>query len=110
MNLSQAWSELLLEHQVVPTDGAKPFVALDPVDGRNWISAISSSFAAMQQNNYQPIIICPAEVRLLVKSSTERDMPRLIVISIDEVMTAGNSISLEVLGEISKDGGGEQGV
>ena len=37
-------------------------------------------------------------------------MPGLIVISIDEVMTAGNSISLEVLGEISKDGGGEQGV
>lgn len=110
MNLSQAWSELLLEHQVVPTDGAKPFVALDPVDGRNWISAISSSFAAMQQNNYQPIIVCPTAVRLLVKSSTEREMPRLIVISIDEVMTAGNSISLEVLGEISKDGGGEQGV
>ena len=83
------------------------FVALDPVDGRNWISAISSSFAAMQQNNYQPIIVCPTAVRLLVKSSTEREMPRLIVISIDEVMTAGNSISLEVLGEISKDGGGE---
>lgn len=110
MNLSQQWAELLLEHQVVPNDGAKPFVALDPVDGRNWISSVGSAFAAMQQNNYQPIIICPAEVRLLVKSSTEREMPGLVVISIDEVMASENAISLEVLGEISKDGGSEHSV
>lgn len=110
MNLSQQWAELLLEHQVVPNDGAKPFVALDPVDGRNWISSVGSAFAAMQQNNYQPIIICPAEVRLLVKSSTEREMSGLVVISIDEVMASENAISLEVLGEISKDGGSEHSV
>ena len=36
-------------------------------------------------------------------------MPGLVVISIDEVMAAGSAISLEVLGEIKKDNGGENG-
>ncbi|MBP5402506.1 MAG: flagellar biosynthesis protein FlhA [Treponema sp.] len=105
MNLSQDWAELLLEHQVIPSDGSKPFVALDPVDGRKWISTVSGAFAAMQQENYQPIIVCPSEVRLLVKSSTEREMPGLVVISIDEIMASGSSVSFEVLGEISMNAG-----
>lgn len=106
MRLSQEWSEKLLEHQVIPPDGSQPFVAFDPVDGRNWISTISEAFAAMNQNNYQPIIVCPTEVRLLVKSSTEREMPGLVVISIDEVIASGSTIKFEVLGEIVKDDGG----
>ncbi|MCR5613420.1 flagellar biosynthesis protein FlhA [Treponema sp.] len=105
MNLGQDWAEILVERQVIPADGAKPYVALDPVDGRAWIKDVSDAIAAMNQNNYQPVIICPSEVRLLVKSSTEREMPGLVVISIEEVMAAGNSISLEVLGEIKKDSG-----
>lgn len=110
MNLSQEWSETLLEHQVIPPDGSQPFVALDPVDGRKWISTVSAAFAAMNQNNYQPIIVCPSEVRLLVKSSTEREMPGLVVISVEEVMASGSTISFEVLGEITKDDGGVKGV
>ena len=105
MNLSQEWAELLVEHQVIPSDGSKPFVALDPVDGRRWISMVSGAFAAMQQENYQPVIVCPGEVRLLVKSSTEREMPGLVVLSIDEVLAAGNSISFEVLGQIEMNDG-----
>ena len=110
MNLSNEWSETLLEHQVIPPDGSQPFVALDPVDGRKWISTVSAAFAAMNQNNYQPIIVCPSEVRLLVKSSTEREMPGLVVISVEEVMASGSTISFEVLGEITKDDGGIKGV
>ncbi|MCR5385763.1 MAG: flagellar biosynthesis protein FlhA [Treponema sp.] len=105
MNLSQEWAERLVEHEVIPNDGSKPFVALDPVDGRKWISTVSGAFAAMQQENYQPIIVCPAEVRLLVKSSTEREMPGLVVISIDEVLAAGSSVSFEVLGQIEVNDG-----
>ncbi|MBQ0004189.1 MAG: flagellar biosynthesis protein FlhA [Treponema sp.] len=107
MNLSQDWAETFIEHQVLPADGAQPYVALDRVDARKWLATVSNAFAQMNQNNYQPVIICPAEVRQLVKSSTEREMPGLVVISIDEVMSSGSAISLEILGEITKDEGGE---
>ena len=100
MHLSQDYAEFLLSHQAIPSDGSRPFAALDPVDGRKWISDVSASFAAMQDRGYQPIILCPNEVRALVKSSTERELPGIVALSVHEVLAAGNSISLEVLGEI----------
>ena len=101
MTLSQEWTEKIVEHQNIPADGSMPMVALDPPDARRWIEAVSKAFASMQQSNYQPIIICPAEIRVLVKSSTQNQMPGLVVISFDEIMACGSSVSLEVLGEIS---------
>ncbi|MDE5775896.1 MAG: flagellar biosynthesis protein FlhA, partial [Treponemataceae bacterium] len=102
LNLSQEYAELLLAHQQIPADGSRPFVALDPVDGRKWIGDVSASFAAMQERGYQPIILCPGEVRALVKSSTERELPGIVALSVNEVMAAQNSISIEVLGEIKQ--------
>ncbi len=103
MNLSQGYAEMLLNHQVLPADGSRPYAALDPVDGRRWINDVSGAFAAMQERGYQPVILCPSEVRPLVKSSTERELPGIVVISINEVMSAENSIQLEVLGEIKEE-------
>lgn len=102
MNLSQDYAELLLNHQVIPADGSKPYVALDPVDGRKWISDVSAAFAAMQERGLVPIILCPAEVRLLVKSSTEREIPGIVVLSINELLTADTSVTIETLGEIKE--------
>ena len=102
LNLSQEYAELLLAHQQIPADGSRPFVALDPVDGRKWIGDVSASFAAMQERGYQPIVLCPGEVRALVKSSTERELPGIVALSVNEVMAAQNSISIEVLGEIKQ--------
>jgi flagellar biosynthesis protein FlhA len=103
LNLSQSLAEKILNHKVEPADGSRPFVAFDPVDGRKWIKNVSDAFVACQEKNYQPIVLCPAEVRMLVKSSTEREIPGLVVISVNEVMAAGNSISIEVIGEINED-------
>ena len=102
MKLSQDYAELLLNHQVIPADGSKPFAALDPVDGRKWISDVSAAFAAMQDRGLAPIILCPAEVRLLVKSSTERELPGIVVLSINEVVAAENSVEIEAVGEIKE--------
>ena len=104
LNLSQEYAELLLAHQQIPADGSRPFVALDPVDGRKWIGDVSASFAAMQERGYQPIVLCPGEVRALVKSSTERELPGIVALSVNEVMAAQNSVSIEVLGEIKQSG------
>ena len=102
MNLSQDYAELLLNHQVLPADGSRPYVALDPVDGRKWISDVSAAFAAMQERGLVPIILCPAEVRALVKASTERELPGIVVLSINELIAAENSVSIETLGEIKQ--------
>ncbi|MCR5290086.1 MAG: flagellar biosynthesis protein FlhA [Treponema sp.] len=105
MNLSQSLSEKILQHKVEPPDGSLPFVAFDPVDGRRWIKTVSDAFAAMQGKNYRPVIVCAAEVRQLVKNSTERELPGLVVLSINEIMAAGNAIELEFIGDIKDETG-----
>lgn len=101
MNLSQELSQKILEHRAeVP--GKKPFVAFDPVDARRFISAMGKYISALRDRNFLPIVLCPDEVRLLVKSATEREIPGLVVLSIGEVMAAGPDIKVEALGEINE--------
>lgn len=101
MNLSQELSQKILEHRAeVP--GKKPFVAFDPVDARRFISAMGKYISAVRDRNFLPIVLCPDEVRLLVKSATEREIPGLAVLSIGEVMAAGPDIKVEALGEINE--------
>lgn len=101
VQLSQQWSQMLLEHKVEPSDGSEPYVAFDPVDGRHWIKSVSDTLAALHSHNIQPIILCPTEVRQLVYSSTERELNKLVVLSINEVIAAGKAIEIESVGEIN---------
>ncbi|MBQ7159609.1 MAG: FHIPEP family type III secretion protein, partial [Treponema sp.] len=101
LQLSQSTSEKLLQHQVIPNDGGQPFVAFDPVDGRKWISAVSAAITQAKDRAYLPIILCAPEVRSLVKQSIDRELKGTVVLSIGEVMAAGNSVQLEILGEIN---------
>lgn len=101
LQLSQTAAQNLLQHQVIPNDGGQPFVAFDPVDGRKWISAVSSAITQAHDRNYLPIILCAPEVRPLVKNSIDRELHGTVVLSINEVMAAGNNVTLEILGEIN---------
>ncbi|MCD1654813.1 flagellar biosynthesis protein FlhA [Treponema zuelzerae] len=74
-----------------------PIAALEPVIQRGWIRSLSRSVAAVQQAGYLPIILCPEEARILIKSSTEREIPDLVVLSVPEI---ANEIKVESLGEI----------
>ncbi len=103
MRLSQELSELIAEHAYYPSDGSKPYVALDPVDRRRWVQAVSASLAKVSQLGYQPIIISVAAVRQLVRSSLEKEMPGIAVISDMEVYAAGTGVSLEIIDEIADD-------
>ena len=49
-----------------------------------------------------PIILCPAEIRRIVYDSLERDLPRVIVLSYNEVLAAGKNVNLEILGDIDE--------
>lgn len=104
VNLSQSWQQKILDKAQYPQDGSKPFVAFDPVDGRRWIKAVSDTIQGVRTMGYLPVIMCSSVVRLLVHYAIEREMPGLVVISDKEILAAGNSIALEVLGEIADEG------
>ena len=100
LNVSQSLAQKILEHKAdIPGKG--PIVAFDPVDARAYIQAVSGAVSQVRERNYLPIILCPSEVRRLVKSSTELEMPGLVVLSINEVMAASGSVKVESLGEIN---------
>ncbi len=103
LRLSQGWSQKILDHVVSQSDGSAPMVAFDPVDARKWISSVSSSIAAVRERNLLPIILCPtAEIRQLVHGSIDRELPGTVVLSLNEVVAAGNNVNVEILGEISE--------
>ena len=100
MRLSQSLSELISEHAFYPQDGSKPYVALDPVDRRRWLSAVSGSLSKINQMGYMPIILCVSGVRQLVRSALEREQPGIVVLSDQELYAAGTSIVPEIIAEI----------
>ncbi|MBC6721138.1 flagellar biosynthesis protein FlhA [Treponema sp. Marseille-Q4130] len=105
MSLSQGLSQLLLDH-VAKSAGTEPFVALDPVDLRMWERAIHGAYNALRSKGSLPIVMCSSVVRRLVWNMTNREMPDIIVISDREIIAAGRSIKVEVLGEIAEEKAG----
>ena len=74
-----------------------PIAGLEPALQHEWIAAVSASVASVQGKGFMPVILCPEEARILVKVSTEREMPNLVVLSVPEIV---NDIKLDNLGEI----------
>ena len=85
----------LVESRVETTNG--PIAALDPALQRSWIASLSGTIASIREKGFMPVIMCPSEARLLVKKSTEREIPNLVVISVSEIAP---DIHVEMLGEI----------
>ncbi|MCR5172411.1 MAG: flagellar biosynthesis protein FlhA [Treponema sp.] len=102
LQLSQSWSQKIAENTQQGQNGSPSFLAFGPVEGRQWISAVSGSCAALRERNIMPIILCPGEVRQVVKSSIESDVPGVVVLSYNEVIAAGKNVQLDILGEISE--------
>ncbi|MDR2210287.1 MAG: flagellar biosynthesis protein FlhA [Spirochaetaceae bacterium] len=71
--------------------------ALDPPVQTGWIKALSRAAAAVQERGWLPVILCSEAARLLVKSSTSRELPDLVVLSVPEII---NEVTVEAVGEI----------
>ncbi|MDR2343553.1 MAG: flagellar biosynthesis protein FlhA [Spirochaetaceae bacterium] len=72
--------------------------ALEPSLHVSWIKALSASIASVRLQGWSPpIILCSEQARFLVKQSTERELPELVVLSVREI---ANDIDIEQLGEI----------
>ena len=93
-----------LEKKIIASsvDTGKGLVAaLEPVLQRNWITVCHNAVRSVQGKGYIPIILCSEAARPLVKSSTRRDIPELVVLSVPEI---SQEIRIESLGEIKVDG------
>jgi flagellar biosynthesis protein FlhA len=75
--------------------------ALEPAAQRSWIKALTRAVAAVQQKGWLPVILCSEGARALVKASTEREIPSLVVLSVPEIIPDSR---IEVVGEIKLEG------
>jgi flagellar biosynthesis protein FlhA len=71
--------------------------ALEPAEQRRWINALSNSVKSVQDLGHMPIILCSEAARALVKSSSIREIPHLVVLSAPEV---DPEITVEAIGQI----------
>jgi flagellar biosynthesis protein FlhA len=72
--------------------------ALEPQIQRRWLTSLMNAVKHVQEKGFIPIILSSEAARPLVKSSTARELPQLVALSILELDT---DIAVESLGEIS---------
>ncbi|MCL2410904.1 MAG: flagellar biosynthesis protein FlhA [Treponema sp.] len=61
--------------------------ALEPPLQKAWIAAVTRAVAAVKGKGWMPVILCSEAARILVKSSTDRELPDLAVLSAHEIST-----------------------
>ncbi|PIE04679.1 MAG: flagellar biosynthesis protein FlhA [Spirochaetales bacterium] len=71
--------------------------ALEPKFHRAWINAVANSVKTARDSGAWPVILCSESARPLVRSTTVREMPDLVVLSVPEI---AEGISIDAIGEI----------
>lgn len=100
LNVNQSLAEKI-NANIQNQPGRKPMFALDPVDDRNFMSALDANLAAVKEHGYLPVILCPGAIRLVLRGAVERIISGCAVISIEEVLAAGKNVKIISLGEIN---------
>jgi flagellar biosynthesis protein FlhA len=95
MTLDRALEQKIIDSQVKTSSGR--ISGLDPQTRALWLHALSRSVTLVQEKGWPAVICCSEEARALVKSSTEREIPDLAVLSVAEI---AQGISLESVGLI----------
>lgn len=95
LTIEQSLEQKIIDSRVETSSGV--VAALEPALQRAWIKALSRSVVAMQEQGMTPIVLCSEAGRPLVKSSTEREIPDLVVLSVPEIVS---DITVEAVGEI----------
>ena len=72
--------------------------ALPPERQRQWIASAVSTIQEVQNRNIFPLILCQEASRALVKESTRREIPDLVVLSVPEIIP---EVKIEGIAEIT---------
>jgi flagellar biosynthesis protein FlhA len=100
LTINPALEQTILDSAVETASGLVS--AMEPPVKLAWIKALSRSVAMAQDQGWFPVVLCSEAARRLVKSSTERDLPDLVVLSVPEVAP---DIIVEAVGEINLESG-----
>ncbi len=95
MTLDPNLEQKIIEARVDTATG--PTAALEPQVQRQWITSLTNSVRAVQQQGHLPVILCSEAARPLIKGSTIREIPHLVVLSVPEIVP---DVKIETLGEI----------
>ncbi|MDR0731107.1 MAG: flagellar biosynthesis protein FlhA [Treponema sp.] len=95
LTLDRALEQKIIDSQLKTSSGRVS--GLDPQTRALWLHALSRSVTLVQEKGWPAVICCSEEARSLVKSSTEREIPDLTVLSIAEI---AQGINLESVGLI----------
>lgn len=93
--ISSDFTEKLINNRVDTING--PMLAWDQESQRAWIKALTDSFVGVQKNGYMPLILSTEEARILVKNSTDREFPNLVVLAASEIVS---DVNVEAIGEV----------
>ena len=88
--------QMIIDSRLDTANGS--VAALEPQMFRRWINAVVNTVHSVQQSGFSAILLCSEAARRLVKQSTMRDLPDLVVLSVPEIVT---DIATESVGEIS---------
>jgi flagellar biosynthesis protein FlhA len=95
LTLDRALEQKIIDSQLKTSSGRVS--GLDPQTRALWLRALSRSVTLVQEKGWPAVICCSEEARALVKSSTEREIPDLAVLSVAEI---AQGINLESVGLI----------
>jgi len=96
LTINPQLEQSMIDSKVDTTGGPVP--ALEPETQRKWLNAVANMVRTVQEKGIYPIVLCSEAARPLVKASTERELPDLVVFSIPEI---AKEFRVESLGEIN---------
>ncbi|MBN2532489.1 MAG: flagellar biosynthesis protein FlhA [Spirochaetales bacterium] len=96
LTLSPGLEQTIIDAKMETTTGL--IAALEPGLQRRWVSALVNAVKTVQDKGINPVILCSEAARPLVKSSSAREVPHLVVLSVLEIVP---DITIESLGEIA---------
>ena len=73
------------------------FLSLDPHIAQQMMNRVAASLEKLSSLDYQPVLMCSSQIRQHVKRLVDRFMPRLTVLSYDEILSNVEIQSLDVL-------------
>ena len=96
LTVEPSLAQKIVESRIDTVNG--PMAALEPSEQRMWIRSLIQAVTTVQKSGFLPLVLAPeASARILIKNSTDREIPDLVVLSIPEI---SKDIQVEVIGEI----------
>jgi flagellar biosynthesis protein FlhA len=98
VTLSPGWQQSLAA-ALQTTDGGSSVLLMDANSGNKLVQALSREMERVATLGHNPILLCPARLRLALRRFTERSLGALTILSYSEVAPQVEVTTLGVVGD-----------